>query len=77
MKYRNTCLLIVLVCLQLLACDDDDTLVSGNYTRGDLIETVEKGTLTKDEIVDRVTELSASAFAQYGVSYEVIIPSLM
>ncbi|MDQ6477553.1 hypothetical protein [Dyadobacter sp. LHD-138] len=72
MKYKKTCLLLVLVCLQLLACDVDDTIVSGNYTRGDLIESVEKGTLTKDEIVDRVTELSASAFAQYGVSYEVI-----
>ena len=33
---------------------------------------MEKGSLTKQEIIDRVTELSASSFAQYAVSYEAV-----
>lgn len=54
------------------ACDKDDTIVSGSFKRGDLIETFEKGTLTKDAIIERVTELPAGSFAQYAVSYEVV-----
>lgn len=72
MKYQSRLLPIMFVCLLMTACDKDDELISGNYKRGDFIEAAEKGTLTKDEIIERVTDLPAGSFAQYGVSYEVV-----
>lgn len=52
------------------SCTKDDDIASGSYNRGDLIESVEKGSLTKAGIIERITELDASGFAQYDVSYE-------
>jgi pimeloyl-ACP methyl ester carboxylesterase len=72
MKYKFRLLPTVFACLLSVGCDKDDTIVSGDHKRGDLIESVEKGTLTKDEIVERVTELPAGSFAQYGVRYEAV-----
>ncbi|GAA4440526.1 hypothetical protein GCM10023091_24290 [Ravibacter arvi] len=72
MKRRNIYSSIVLTCLLLAACDKGRDIAPGNYNRGDLVETQERGTLTKDEIVSRVTELSAGDFAQYGVSFETV-----
>lgn len=64
--------LVLSALLFISGCEKEHTLISGDYQRGDLIEAVEKGTLSKEEIINRVTELSASDFAQYGVSYQVI-----
>ncbi|MBN8788170.1 MAG: hypothetical protein J0I84_13855 [Terrimonas sp.] len=59
-----------IICIQMAACKKEDGIASGNYNRGDLIESVEKGELTKEEIISRVTELDAGGFAQYDVTYE-------
>lgn len=66
-------LLSILLLFSSVACDKGDfDLAEGNLQRGDLISAVEKGSLTKSEIIERVTHLDASVFAQYDVTYEVI-----
>lgn len=68
----QTLLTAAIICLQMMACKKENNIASGDYQRGDLIETVEKGTLSKAAIIDRVTELDAGSFAQYDVTYQSI-----
>ena len=55
------------------SCSKNDDIASGSYNRGDLIETVKKGSLIKAEITERITELDASGFALYDATYERVI----
>ncbi len=56
----------------MLSCEKEGSIAPGDYSRGDLVGREEKGSLTVGEIVERVSELDASGFAQFGVTYEVI-----
>src|SRR5690606_8323644 len=60
MKMR---LLLLFACWSMLSCEKADGIDPGDYHRGDLIETVKKGSLTVEEIIGRVTELDAHSFA--------------
>ena len=63
---------VIVIVLMLASCNKNDDPVTGNYKRGDLITTKEGGSLTKAQVIDRVTELDASGFALYDVTYESI-----
>lgn len=69
MKDLFSILFTAIILLSAGACKKD-RISPGNYNRGDLIEAVEKGTLTRQEIIARVTELDANGFAAYDVTYE-------
>ncbi len=72
MKSIISKLSITALFFSLMSCDKEEDIASGNFSRGDLIEAVENGSICKAEIVQRVTELDASTLAQYDVSYEHI-----
>jgi hypothetical protein len=59
-----------IISLETISCNKDNDIAAGNHGRGDLIEAMEKGSLSKDEIIERITELDAGSFAQYDVTYE-------
>lgn len=65
-------LLAAIISLAAISCSREEDIASGNYSRGDLIEALEKGSLSKAEIIERVTELDAGGFAQYDVTFETI-----
>lgn len=57
--------------LFMLGSCSKESIQSGKL-RGDLIETSPKGSLSKNEILERIDELPATAFAHYGVTYHSI-----
>lgn len=57
---------------QSLSCQKKEEIPTDNFNRGDLIEAVDNGIITRAEIIDRITELDASGFAEYDVTYERI-----
>lgn len=56
---KNSVSILTITALLLLAvsCKKDDGIAPGNYNRGNLIEAVEKGTISKAEVIERITEL--------------------
>lgn len=73
MIHLHKLVFLVFVCIQTSACKKHDhNAAEGDFVRGDLIERQEKGSLTRQEIIDRVTELPADSFAHYDVTYEVL-----
>lgn len=70
MKTFYTTSLSVFTFALAFSCDSDDGIASGHYDRGDLIETVEKGSVSRSGIIERVTELDAGSFARYDVTFE-------
>lgn len=65
-------LLAAIISLVTISCSKDEDIAPGNHSRGDLIEAMEKGSLSKAEIIERVTELDARGFAEYDVTYETV-----
>ncbi len=73
MKFIYRFLFLTLFFLPIVSCvNNPESIASDHYNRGDLISHHEKGTLTKLEVIERVTELKANDFAKYDVSYEHI-----
>lgn len=72
MKNILSTLSIIVLSLLIVSCNKEDEMAAGTYNRGNLIEAVENGTLHKAEVIERVTELDATALAQYDVTYERI-----
>ena len=72
MKNSISILTITIILFFAASCKKDDSIAPGNYNRGNLIEAVEKGTISKAGVIERVTELDADALAQYDVTYERI-----
>lgn len=72
MKNSISALTITALLFLAASCKKDNSITPGNYNRGNLIEAVEKGTISKAEVIERVTELDANTLAQYDVTYERI-----
>ena len=72
MKQCSLSLTIAVFIFLFTSCKKDSSIDADNYNRGNLIDAVEKGSLSKSEIVKRITELDASALAQYEVTYEQV-----
>lgn len=72
MKNSISVLTIMVLLFLTASCRKVDGIAPGNFNRGNLIEAVDKGIISKAEVVERVTELDANALAQYDVTYERI-----